>query len=83
MVCTYTFTLRCKCPVNPEVLDVYAVEVVSNEMIEVENLLALKWPDPQFQEDITQSIANRFDARVTTTGSHSTVHTVCVAEPRA
>lgn len=82
---TYTARFAARCPANPRTADDYAVVVEADAMIKVEDLLEVLHEyrtKPAFQEEITQAIATRFAqiGKVTTTGIHSGVATVCVVE---
>lgn len=80
---TYTAKFHARCPVDDRVTDVYTVTIEADEMIKVEDLLAVLneyRSKAMFQEEITQDLAMRFAecGKVTTSGTHSDVVTVCV-----
>lgn len=77
---TYEFVLEATCPVDPRTKDHYAVTIEAPYTIVVEDLLAIRFGAPCFQEDITAHLAKKFkDSTVKTIGTHSGVRTVCVA----
>jgi hypothetical protein len=81
MICRYTLTVRCKCPVDDRT-DVYWAEFESPAMIKVESILAAVAPfeaKPTFQEDLTALLAHQLGCEVTTIGCHSGVWTKAVA----
>ena len=84
MKVTYETTFTATCPVDGTV-DVYALTVISEGLVQVEELLdAVKEigrGDPAFQEDITQQLALMLGAFVRTEGVHSGVRTVAEASP--
>lgn len=70
------------CPVNDS-HDIYEVEVVTDAVLPVEEILdavAELTRQPIYQETLTEELADRLKATVTSYGSHSGVRTVCVAE---
>jgi len=73
------------CPMNPKIVDHYTLLIEADAMIKVEELrelLAGYAQKAMFQEDITADIASRFAqiGKVTTSGLHSGVETVCMVE---
>lgn len=82
---TYTTKFTARCPVDDRVTDDYTLMIEADEMIKVEDLLAVLnvYRDKaMFQEEITQDIALRFAecGKVRTSGTHSGVLTVCEVE---
>ena len=80
----YQLTATAICPVDGNRRDVYELRVAADHMIPVEEILAAAsaFSDRAvFQEDLTQQLADRLDARVVTAGDHSGVATRCVARP--
>lgn len=83
---SYRLRFSATCPVDPSVRDDYEVVIETDGMIKVEDLIALLdeyRPLAMFQEELTQDIMRRLAtaAKVTTTGMHSGVETVCVVAP--
>jgi hypothetical protein len=81
MICRYSLTLRCACPVD-ELLDVYEAEFESSHTIKVEDILEAVRPfesGRMFQEDLTVSLARTLGCKVTTIGDHSGVKTTVIA----
>lgn len=83
MKCTYEIEVRAQCPVNPADVDLYAVQIESESLIEVEKILAFfaahAGDRHVFQEALTQLAAVSIGAKVTTVGYHSGVKVTCVA----
>lgn len=84
MLVEHTLTMQAKCPVN-NLPDVYEVTFRMNKVMQVEILLAhcaalngVKL----FQEEITQSLADRFECEVESFGVHSNVKTRVVCKPQ-
>jgi hypothetical protein len=75
----YSFKLEAICPVDG-LADLYSVEVISDVVIPVENLLdALETVSKNdFQENITQELSRILPAEVKTVGWHSGVKTECI-----
>lgn len=72
---THKLHLTAKCPVDDR-LDVYQAEVRVRRVLPVEEILAAVAEIAEmraYQEDITETLANRLDAEVSTFGSHSGV----------
>jgi hypothetical protein len=69
-----------RCPIN-DGLDVYDLIVETTVIIKVEDILSAvtELPQPIFQEDITQRLAHKLRASITTIGFHSGVKTTCSA----
>jgi len=85
MCVTYQCDFKCQCPIDPELVDHYTLLVEAHAIIVVEDLhelLASYAEKTMFQEDITADIASRFVqiGKVTTSGFHSGVKTVCTVE---
>lgn len=83
MIATYRFQLFARCPVDEEP-DAYGVVVVSSRTIMCEDLIAtakaIGASDKHLaQEEITQMLARRFGAKVTTYGRHGDVRCEVVA----
>ena len=71
----HTMTLEAKCPVNGE-RDTYTATIELDYLIGVESLLSAckEYTDiPWFQEQVTDHLARRFRAKVTTQGRHGPV----------
>ena len=80
---TYRCNFDAMCPMKPKIVDHYTLLIEAGSMIKAEDLRELLngYADKaMFQEDITQDIATRLApaTKVTTTGFHSGVETVCV-----
>lgn len=82
---THSFPLAAKCPSGLTVQDVYEVQVVTDRMIAVEDILAaadeLANGEPIYQEDLTAALADRIGATVRTIGAHGVVTTTAEAVP--
>ncbi len=79
MLVKHALKMEAKCPVN-DLKDHYDVVVECNRVLKVEDIIeaTAKYKDQaKFQEDITQELANSLNAKVTTTGYHSGVKTIC------
>lgn len=77
MICRYSMTVRCGCPVD-DLPDVYEVEFENSVLIRVEDILAAVSgfsATKVFQEDLTADLARRLSCRVRTVGYHSGVRT--------
>jgi len=79
MKVTYETMLRRRCPVNDD-YDTYVVLVESNTTVPVERLLEAlaALPEKEFQETLTQQLADVLGRKITTVGYHSGVKTTCV-----
>ena len=76
---THSLTITAACPVDGKP-DHYDAVVKCNRVLKVEDILAAVegMKDRKvFQEELTQELARTIGARVTTTGYHSGVKTVC------
>jgi len=76
----YRLNVRAKCPVDQSVLDSYAITVISQSVIKVEDILAFF--DSQkdaaiFQEALTELAARTLGAKVISKGIHSGVEVTC------
>lgn len=83
MTTEHVLTVRCNCPVD-NIKDEYETTVTTDRLIKVEDLLAVAAEfaeQTMFQEDLTQLLAARFAATVTTVGLHSWVKTTCTCGP--
>lgn len=81
MICTYSLTIRCACPVD-DLPDVYQVVFESTATIKVEDIIEAVGQfevRKLFQEDLTASLARTIGCKVTTSGFHSGVKTTVVA----
>jgi len=79
---TYEIDVRAQCPVNPKDTDLYAFTIESDDIIEVEKIVAFFKQRRKlkiFQEALTQQCAVTLGARVTSVGVHSGVKVTCVA----
>lgn len=79
---TYQLEVRAKCPVYPDLIDVYAVTVRSPAMIPVERILEVFKPyetKQVFQETLTQEAASALGATVQVVGMHTGVKVTCIA----
>jgi hypothetical protein len=75
----HTLTITAACPVDQKP-DHYEAVVESSRIVKVEDILAAVarfTQTPMFQEELTQELARVLAAKVTTTGYHSGVRTVC------
>ncbi len=85
MLNTYKATAKALCPVDPSVVDVYEVTIVSTALLRVEFLLETiaKYERKEiFQEYLTSALLRDFDAvSVVTVGEHSGVETTCRYQP--
>lgn len=79
MLVRHYMTVTASCPVD-EKPDHYEAIVECARVVKVEDILAaverLKG-QPIFQEQLTQELARSLGAKVTTTGYHSGVKTIC------
>lgn len=79
MLVTHEFQVRALCPVN-DLLDHYTVRLTVREIVPVEEILT--FVDTlieirEYQENITQRIASRFNGTAVSVGTHSGVTTTC------
>ncbi len=83
MKCTYEIEVRAQCPVNPKDTDLYQFTLESEQMIEVERILAFikeyAGRRKVFQEALTSGCATLLGAKVTSVGWHSGVKVTCEA----
>lgn len=82
---SYRLKVSATCPADRSVRDDYEVVIEAAEMIKVEELIELMAEYrtvAMFQEEMTKDIAKQLAvaSKVTTTGMHSGVETVCVVE---
>lgn len=79
----YEIEVRAQCPVNPGDTDRYAFAIESENIIEVEKIIAFfagnAGKESVFQEVLTQSCAVALGAKVTSLGWHSGVKVICEA----
>ena len=79
----YEVQVRAQCPVNPTDTDVYAFEIESESIIEVERIMAFIDANAGqkniFQEDLTRRCAVTLGAKVRSTGIHSGIKVICEA----
>ena len=83
MTVTYETRVVAHCPADGS-LDIYEVTITHDSMVQVEEILAAisaidSTGPPIYQEHLTQMLADRLGATVTTVGFHSGVRTVAVA----
>jgi GTP cyclohydrolase I len=81
----YELTINAICPLDTRQLDKYQAHITTDHMITVESILekvTLLTSKPTYQEDLTQQLADAFNAHVVTSGTHSQVSVVCTAEPQ-
>ena len=81
MICRYSLTIKCRCPVD-DLMNTYQAEIESASTIQAERILReiiMIGNEPNFQEDLTASLARSLGCQVTTTGYHSGVKTVVIA----
>lgn len=80
---TYEIQVRAQCPVVPDDTDLYHFMIESEEIIEVEKIIAFvkkhAGKKNVFQEALTQKCATTLGARVTSVGVHSGVKVTCIA----
>jgi GTP cyclohydrolase I len=75
---THTLQFACRCPVDDR-QDVYECVVESDRVLKVEDIWAAvrrATERPEFQETITDRLAEDLGCKVTTIGLHSNVRTV-------
>lgn len=80
----HTLTMQAKCPAN-EATDVYDVTFRMDKILQVEILIGHVGQMrgvKLFQEEITQSLADRFECEVESVGMHSGVKTRVVCQPQ-
>lgn len=79
MLVKHHLTITASCPIDQKP-DHYEAVIECVRVVKVEDILeavtALK-NRPVFQEELTQELARALGAKVTTTGYHSGVKTVC------
>lgn len=79
----YEIEVRAQCPVNPADTDLYAFVIESEDIIEVERIVAFfgkhAGKNKVFQEKLTNAAAVALGAKVTSTGWHSSVKVTCEA----
>jgi hypothetical protein len=79
----YQFDVRAQCPVNPTDTDCYDFTVESQDIIEVEKIIAWVVANAgaknSFQEHLTLKCAVTLGAKVTSVGWHSGVKVTCEA----
>jgi hypothetical protein len=83
MIVKYSLHVVCRCPKDREP-DLYRVEIESHRTIFVEEILAFvrtldDGSTHLAQEQVTEMLARRFLAKVTTYGNHSGVSVECTA----
>jgi hypothetical protein len=81
----HVLTVHCQCPVD-NVKDEYQTTILTDRLIKVEDILAIAaefTEQTMFQEELTQLLAARLAATVTTVGLHSGVKTTCTSNPSA
>ena len=81
MICKYTLTVHCACPVD-DGRDMYVAVCESPSLIPVETIIAAAKEfeaAKAFQEELTLSLARKLGCKVTTTGHHSGVLTEVTA----
>lgn len=79
MLVRHHLTATAKCPADGRI-DHYELVVECKRVIEVEKILAevaRVQGQSLYQEEVTQHLAKRLKAKVTTIGFHSGVKTVC------
>ncbi len=76
MLVKHYLTVTAECPVDGKP-DRYEAVIECSRIVKVEDILALAVLGKMFQEDATQHIARSLGVKVTTTGYHSGVKTVC------
>lgn len=72
----YELIIRCKCPVDTRVTDVYRLMLKSEEVLKVEDISRVvdeETRDPDFQERLTARIGRRLVCSAATVGVHSGV----------
>ena len=79
---TYHYQLHAQCPVDNTTIDVYEFTIESAVMIKVETIIecfVYAAGGPIFQEELTDRVARKLGAKVTSVGWHSGVKTICEA----
>jgi NADPH-dependent 7-cyano-7-deazaguanine reductase QueF len=79
---TYELEVRAVCPVHDDLIDVYHATVISENLIEVEKIIAFfasRRHTQIFQEYLAQEAATALGARVELVGVHSGVKVTCIA----
>lgn len=79
MLVKHYLTITAVCPVDQK-MDVYEAVIECDRVLRVEEIIAAVdkcTRQPEFQEAITRDIARELAVKVTTTGYHSGVKTVC------
>lgn len=79
---THVFALQCRCPVD-NLTDTYEVTLTIDRLVKVEQILdyAATFADQTlYQENLTELLAEKFDGKVVTVGTHSGVRTTCTIE---
>ena len=79
MLVRHSLTITAACPVDQKP-DRYEAVVECTRVVKVEDILSAVQrftAAPMFQEELTQELARVLGAKVTTTGFHSGVKTVC------
>lgn len=83
MRCIYEIEVRAQCPVNPSDTDLYAFTIESENLIEVEKIMAFFEKNAgtreQFQEVLTRACAVTLGAKATSVGVHSGIKVTCIA----
>lgn len=85
MIAQHTMMIHAVCPVDHAVIDYYEVVFESADLVKIEELreiIADHRGKISYQEGLTQTLADRSLCKVTTSGLHGTVRTVCVADPK-
>jgi len=81
---TYRLQFQCLCPSNHQTVDNYSAKIESDTMIAVENILQYierVTARPQFQEALTQQLADVLMCAVELTGVHQGVEITSSATP--
>jgi hypothetical protein len=79
MIVRHHLKITASCPVDKKP-DHYEAVVECSRVVKVEDVLSAVerfTQSPMFQEELTQELARVLGAKVTTTGYHSGVKTVC------
>lgn len=76
MIVRHHLTITAECPVDGKP-DRYDAVIECGRVVKVEDILALATLGRMYQEEVTVHIARTLGVKVTTTGYHSGVKTIC------
>lgn len=79
----YEIQVKAQCPVNKDDIDLYFFTLESENLVEVEKIIAFfkkrAGTKHLFQEELTRQCATALGVKVTSIGYHSGVKVVCTA----